>query len=206
MRTSGDDGWDGPRNLLDAAAVACSDQSAGRGVMVVFHGRVFSGRSAVKTHATDVDAFTAPHAEPMGRVVDGCVVYDGQRGSGAGQRTWLQPDGLTSRIALVPMVVGDDGSMLDLARARHDGVVVVAFGSGNVPPGAVPAIGRWIEEGKPVVLASRCPNGTVSPVYAFEGGGARLVVMGAIPAGPRALSQARMELMIAVSAGTQYGS
>jgi L-asparaginase/Glu-tRNA(Gln) amidotransferase subunit D len=43
-------------------------------------------------------------------------------------------------------------------------------------------------------------------VYAFEGGGARLVAMGAIPAGPRAVSQARMELMIAVSAGTGYGS
>jgi L-asparaginase len=75
-----------------------------------------------------------------------------------------------------------------------------------VPPGAVPAIERWIEEQKPVVLASRCPTGTVSPIYAFEGGGARLVAMGVIPAGPRAVSQARMELMIAVSAGAAYGA
>ena len=104
------------------------------------------------------------------------------------------------------MVVGDDGAMLDLARPSHDGVVVVAFGSGNVPPGAVPAIARWIEEGKPVVLGTRCPTGMVSPLYAFDGGGARLVAMGAIPAGPRAVSQARMELMIAVSAGTAYGT
>ena len=36
-------------------------------------------------------------------------------------------------------------------------LVLVAFGSGNVPPGAVPAIGRWIEEEKPVVLASGAP-------------------------------------------------
>jgi L-asparaginase len=104
------------------------------------------------------------------------------------------------------MVVGDNGELLDFARSRHDGVVVVAFGSGNVPPGAVPAIGRWIEERKPVVLATRCTSGTVSPLYAFDGGGARLVAMGAIPAGARALSQARMELMIAASAGVPYGS
>jgi L-asparaginase len=103
------------------------------------------------------------------------------------------------------MVVGDDGKMLDLARPSHDGVVVAAFGSGNVPPGAVPAIARWIEEGKPVVLGTRCPTGVVSPLYAFDGGGARLVALGAIPAGPRSLSQARMELMIAASAGTPYG-
>ena len=208
MRTSSDPEWDGPQNLLDAAVVAASDRSAGRGVMVAFHGKVFAGRTAVKTHTTGLDAFAAPHSAPLGRVVDGSVVYEaGKRGRGeAGKSGRLQPSDLSARVALVPMVVGDKGELLDLARPSHDGVVVAAFGSGNVPPGAVPAIGRWIEEGKPVVLASRCPNGSVSPLYGFEGGGARLVAMGVIPAGPRALSHARMELMIATSAGAPYGS
>ena len=110
----------------------------------------------------------------------------------------LAPEGLTARVALVPVVVGDDGTMLDLARPKHDGVVIESFGSGNVPPGAVPAIGRWLEEGKPVVLASRCLYGTVVPTYAFDGGGARTTAIGAIPAGPRTPSQARMELTIAL--------
>jgi L-asparaginase len=96
--------------------------------------------------------------------------------------------------------------MLDLARGEHDGVVMESFGSGNVPPGAVPAMQRWIEEGKPVVLASRCWWGKVTPLYAFEGGGARTTAMGAIAAGPRTPSQARMELTIALSAGVPYGS
>ena len=50
MRTSSDAGWDGPQNLLDAAQVAARPESAGRGTMVVFHGRVFRGETAVKTH------------------------------------------------------------------------------------------------------------------------------------------------------------
>jgi L-asparaginase len=205
MRTSNDEGWDGPRNLLDAASVAAASDSAGRGVMVVFHGKVLAGRTAVKTDTTDLDAFEAPHAAPLGRVQQGRVEYF--RGeSVAGQLPRIHPSALSARIALVPMVVGDDGRMLDLARQDHDGLVVVAFGSGNVPPAAVPAIGRWIAAGKPVVLATRCPKGVVSPIYAFDGGGARLVNMGVIPAGPRAVSQARMELMISVSAGTAYGS
>ena len=205
MRTSSDEGWDGPRNLLDAAVVAANNQSAGRGVVVVFNGKVFAGRTAVKVHATDLDSFAAPHAAPIGRVEDGCVEYVGQRGSGAaGQQ--LRPNGLSARVALIPMVVGDTGEMLDLARPTHDGVVIEAFGSGNVPPGAVPAIRRWIEEGKPAVLATRTPLGVVTPLYAFEGGGSRLVAMGAIPAGPRTPSQARMELMIALSSGAAYGS
>ncbi len=208
MRTSSDEGWDGPRNLLDAATVAASEQSAGRGVMVVFHGKVFAGCAAVKTHATALDAFAAPHSGPVGQVEEGRVVYQAGtlEGGVKGRPATMMPLDLSARVALVPMVVGDSGEMLDLARPSHDGVVVAAFGSGNVPPGAVAAIGRWIEEGKPVVLASRCPHGEVSPIYAFEGGGARLVAIGAIPAGPRALSQARMELMISVSAGRAYGS
>ena len=205
MRTSSDEAWDGPRNLLDAAAVAAAPESAGRGVMVVFHGKVLAGRTAVKTDTTELDAFEAPHSRPLGGVKQGRVEYL-PRQNVAGHFTQLHPSALSARIALVPMVVGDDGRMLDLARADHDGLVVVGFGSGNVPPGAVPAIGRWVAEGKPVVLASRCLKGEVSPIYAFEGGGARLIGMGAIPAGPRAVSQARMELMISVSAGTAYGS
>jgi L-asparaginase len=206
MRTSSDPGWDGPRNLLDAATVAAAPQSAGRGVMVVFHRKVFAGRTAVKTDTTDLDAFTAPHGEPIGRVEDDRVTYTRESGEPDASRGRLLPSALSARIAVVPMLVGDTGDMLDLARPRHDGVVIVAFGSGNVPPGAVPAIGRWIQESKPVVLASRCPKGAVSPVYAFEGGGGRLMAMGVIPAGPRAVSQARMELMIALSAGTAYGA
>jgi L-asparaginase len=207
MRTSSDEDWDGPGNLLAAATVAASSNSVGQGVMVVFDGKVFAGRTVMKFHATDPNAFAAPYASAIGRVDDRCVVYDaGQRGSKAAGQLPHLPSGLSSRVALVPMVVGDDGRMLDLARADHDGVVVVAFGSGNVPPGAVPAISRWIGDRKPVVIASRCPTGEVTPLYAFEGGGSRLVAMGAIPAGPRSPSHARMELMIALSAGVAYGS
>jgi L-asparaginase len=203
MRTSSDDAWDGPRNLLDAARVAASPASAGRGAMVVFHGEIFAGETAVKTHATDVAAFSAPHGRPLGRVTEGRVRYDGPP---AERLPVVQPAaGIGARVALISLVVGDDGTMLDLARPEHDGVVVVAFGSGNMPPGAVPAVRRWLDEGKPVVLATRCPLGEVTPLYAFDGGGARTVAMGAIPAGPRTPSQARLELTLALSAGVAYG-
>jgi L-asparaginase len=203
MRTASDQGWDGPRNLVDAAAVVASPESQGRGAMVVFNGEVFAGVSAVKTHATDLAAFSAPHGRPLGRVVDGTVMYHGP--AAAVTSPPAPRVGLSPAVALVPVVVGDDGRMLDLARPHHAGLVVVAFGAGNVPPGAVPAMRRWLDEKKPVVLASRCPFGEVTPVYAFDGGGARTVAMGVVPAGPRTPSQARMELTIALSAGVPYG-
>ena len=206
MRTSSDEGWDGPRNLLDAARVAADPASAGRGAMVVFHGTILAGETAVKTHATEPAAFSAPHALPLGRVAGVRVVYDAPPAERP-PAVQLEPGGgLTARVALVPLVVGDDGTMLDLARPEHDGVVVEAFGSGNMPPGAVPAVRRWLDDGKPVVLATRCLYGEVTPLYAFEGGGARTVALGAIPAGPRTPSQARMELTLALSAGVSYAA
>jgi L-asparaginase len=203
MRTSSDEGWDGPRNLRDAVTVAASASSAGRGTMVVFAGQVFAGCTAAKSHATDPEAFSAPHAGPIGRVADGRVTFATDPVPGGAP---VQPSSLHARVAHVPAVVGDQGAMLDLAREGHDGVVVEAFGSGNLPPGAVPAVRGWLDEGKPVVLASRCWWGQVTPLYAFEGGGARTTALGAIPAGPRTPSQARMELAIALSAGVPYGS
>lgn len=202
MRTSSDPGWDGPRNLTDAARVAADAGSRGRGAMVAFAGAVYDGCEVAKVQATALEAFAAPHTGAIGTVAGEAVHFTAPpRG-----RRPLRPEGLGARVALIPMTIGDDGTLLDLARPGHDGVVLAAFGSGNLPPGAVPAIERWLGAGKPVILASRCLYGEVTPAYAFPGGGAALVRAGVVPAGPRTPAQARMELTIALSAGRPYGA
>ena len=201
MRTSDHPEWDGTRNLTDAIRVAAAVESRGRGTQVVFHGRAWQGREAVKVDTVALSSFGAPFGQPRATVTDE-VTYTGAKVPAA----VLEPRALDARVALVPMVVGDQGTMLDAARPGHSGVVIEAFGSGNLPPGAVPAIGRWLDEGKPVILSSRCAAGQVAPLYAFEGGGARTVAMGVIPAGPRTPSQARWELTIALSAGATYAA
>jgi L-asparaginase len=202
MRTADHPAWDGGANLRAAIAVAFAGETRGRGAVVVFDGLVLDGLEAVKLHANDPAAFGVPHGAPLGRAAAGAVSYDAP----PSPRRPLSPASLGARVAQVSMILGDDGALLDAARAGADGVVLIAFGSGNIPPGAVPAVRRWIDDGKPVVLASRCPFGQVEPAYAFEGGGAQLVQLGAIPAGARTPSQARMELMIALSAGVAYGA
>lgn len=202
MRTSEAPDWDGARNLTDAVRVAAAPGARGQGVLVVFAGSIWRGRNAVKVDTVALDAFGAPHAAAAGRVLGDAVEFV----SPAPARGTLAPPDLPARVALVPMAIGDDGAVLDLLQSSFDGVVIEAFGSGNLPPGAVPAIGRWLAAGKPVVLASRCPLGVVTPVYAFDGGGARLVEMGVVPAGQRTAAQARWELTIALSAGRPFGS
>ena len=192
MRTSDDPEWDGARNLTDAIRVAAAVASRGRGTQVVFNGRIWQGREAVKVNTVALDAFGAPFGAQRGSVR---WREHESRDTASGPRGFLRRGGHAHRAGATAELarawrwsrwsIGDRGQLLDAARGAHDGVVVEAFGSGNLPPGAVPAIGRWLDEGKPVVLSSRCAAGLVSPVYAFDGGGARTVAMGAIPAGPR---------------------
>ncbi len=203
MRTSSDAGWDGPRNLGDAFRVAADPESRGRGTMVVFAGRVFPGANVVKLDAFSTDAFGSPHVGALGTVSDGRVRFDGPA-------SWrptpvIPAPHLDPRVAVIPLVLGDDGRLLDLARPLFDGVVLEAFGRGNVPPGILPAVRKWLADGKPVVLASRCPFGEVGDEYGFEGGGRRLLCEGVLPAGPRPTSLARLELVLCLAAGLRYG-
>ena len=202
MRTSSDPDWDGPRNLRDAIRVAGYSGAAGLGTMVVFAGRILSGYDATKLDAFALEAFDAPHAERLG-VVDGDRVRLTGRPKANG--SVLTVTHLTPQVAIIPLVLGDDGRLLELARPRLDGVVLEGFGRGNVPPGVLPAVRRWLADGKPVVLASRCPFGEVGGEYAFEGGGAQLFGLGVIPAGPRTASLARMELVLCLAAQMPYG-
>lgn len=202
MRTSSDPDWDGPRNLREALLVAGHVESRGRGTMVVFAGKILAGRDVSKLDAFSPDAFGAPHGGPIG-----IVRADQPRFEVPPEPNLplLNPSSLRARVAIIPLLLGDDGALLDLARSRFDGVVIEAFGRGNAPPGALPAIARWLADGKPVVLASRCPFGQVGGEYAFEGGGSQLLRMGVLPAGARATSSARLELVLCLSAGAPYG-
>lgn len=202
MRTSSDPDWDGPRNLRDAVAVAGHADARNRGAMVVFAGRIFDGRAVTKLDSFGTDAFGSPYETPLGVVDAGLPRFSRPGDPG---RSVLGARDPGPRVAVIPLILGDDGDLVDFALARFDGLIVEGFGRGNVPPGAVPAIRRWLDAGKPVVLASRCPFGEVGGEYAFEGGGGQLIRLGVIPAGPRPVSLARLELALCLSAGVRYG-
>jgi len=201
MRTMSDPGWDGPGNLRAAIAVAAAPDSRNRGTMVVFAGRILDGRFVTKLNTFAPDAFGSPHGPELGTVASQ-VCYAGD----SPPHRVLEPRDLAPRVAIIPLILGDDGALVESARSHFDGLVIEGFGRGNIPPGALPALARWLAEGKPVVLASRCAAGEVGGEYAFSGGGGELLRMGVLPAGPRTPALARMELVLALAAGMPYGA
>ncbi|MFL5576285.1 MAG: asparaginase [Gemmatimonadaceae bacterium] len=198
MRTASDLGWDGPANLLDAVRVAASPEARGYGAMVVMGGRIFTGLDVTKAHTHHLDAFESPGLGPVGVVDDGAVIF---RRALPPAPPLLRPEAPATPVDIVVSWAGCDARLLDAARRDARGVVVAAMGRGNVPPAMVPGIERWLEEQKPVVIASRAGRGRVGHTYGYPGGGRRLAAMGALLAGARRPQQARIELTLALGAG-----
>ena len=198
MRTASELGWDGPSNLIDAVRVAASEESRGYGVMVAMSGRVFAGLDVTKAHTHLLDAFESPVLGPIGVIDDGNVIF---RRALPPAPPLLAPPSPALPIDIVAAYPGADARLLDASRAEALGIVVAALGRGNVPPGMVPGIERWVHAGRPVVIASRAPRGRVGRTYGYPGAGRRLHDLGAIFAGSRRPQQARIELSLALGVG-----
>ncbi|GJG88425.1 L-asparaginase [Gemmatimonadetes bacterium T265] len=199
MRSASDLGWDGPQNLLDAVRVAAAPDAAEQGTLVVMGSRIFAALEDTKEHTHQLDAFAAPGLGPLGAVDDGRVFF---RRRLVNVPAPLTPPALAEPVDVVATWAGCDARLLDASRESGAlGVVVAAMGRGNVPPAMVPGVVRWIECGRPLVVASRAPRGRVGQTYAYPGGGRRLSDAGALFAGARRPAQARVDLMLALGAG-----
>jgi L-asparaginase len=198
MRNASELGWDGPANLMDAVRVAASEDAQGYGAMVVMGGRIFSALDVTKVHTHLLDAFESPGLGPVGVLDDGAVIF---RRALPPAPALLEPDAPAAPVDIVLASAGGDARLLDASRGSARGVVVAAMGRGNVPPPMAEGIGRWVDDGKPVVIASRAGRGRVGHTYGYPGGGRRLFEMGAIFAGSRRPQQARIEVMLALGAG-----
>jgi L-asparaginase len=190
---------DGPRNLADAVRVAADPAAAGLGALICMAGRAWPGRYAVKAHSTHLDAFRAPEAGPVASVSDGAVrVLAAPRRAPA-----FAPELLARalpRADIVPAYIGADGALIRAARAAGArGIVVAAFGSGNVTPAMAEAIGQAVAAGVPVLISSRCAAGPTLPHYGGPGGSASLAAAGAIFGGGLRASHARIVLSLALA-------
>jgi L-asparaginase len=85
-----------------------------------------------------------------------------------------------------------------------EGLVIEAFGVGNVSPRVLIGIKEAIRRDIPVVLVSRCPVGRIEHIYAYEGAGKQLYDEGVIFADFLNGQKARIKLIVALGANKNY--
>jgi L-asparaginase len=199
MRSGSELGVDGPRNIRSAVRVACTERQ-NLGVTVVLNDEIHAAGRVTKTCTSNVSSFDSPGYGPLGFVDDDRVIYHRLP-------IWRMslPAGpliLDERVGLVRTAAGFGHDVIDfLAEAGYSGIVVEAFGRGNVHPDTADAIERAIASGVVVIITSRCHEARVLGVYSYPGGGIDLERRGVLAAGDMAGNKIRIFLMACLGRG-----
>ncbi|MBM7518869.1 asparaginase [Nocardioides nitrophenolicus] len=195
MRSPQAAGADGPANLLTAVRCALASASRERGVLVAFDDELHQARWVAKTDSMSTGAFRSPVFGPIGRCVEGEIVYGVPPGRTPPLHLAAGQESGDPRVPLVATYLGDDGYVLDAIRPEDvDGVVIAGFGAGHVSARMAEAVGRLARQ-VPVVFASRTGSGpTGRAMYGYPGSETDLLARGAVGAGWLSPVKARLLL------------
>jgi L-asparaginase len=197
QRNASERDMDGPRNITNAVRQVLAEGAVGKGVTVTMNHYINAARPAEKEHTSNVETFKSGDYGYLGYVdADRVIFFHEPRRR---QRLPL-PEGELPRVDLLAMYPGADGR-----HVRHavdtgtQGIVVEAFGWGNVNEAMYEAVGYARARGVPVVISTRVDQGRAMPVYGFKGGGATLKELGAVFADDLGPWKAQILLTLALS-------
>lgn len=198
MRSASEPGYEGPENLRNAVRAAAGPTLRGAGVVVAMAGSIHAADDVTKTHASALDTFQSLNFGPLATVGPGGVALLRQRGA----RRFVPTDRAADGVRLITAHVAMDGSIVEaLVAIGTSGLVVEATGAGNTSGALLDAARVLMDEGVPVVLATRCAAGAAGTGYAFPGGGATWVQAGAMLPGFLSGPKARIALALGLGAG-----
>jgi L-asparaginase len=188
---------DGPRNLAQALQLAASGLH-GLGAVILFDQEFHAARDATKTHAYRIGTFASMEHGKLGEI-------DGERISlhrYPRLRTTIRTERIEPAVDLVKLAMGADARFVRCAmQSGARGIVLEAFGRGNVTHAVLEGVAEAIAAGIIVVIASRCPQGRTQPIYGGGGGGQDLLQAGALFAGDLSGVKARILLAVLLGSG-----
>ena len=197
MRSSNELGSDGVYNYLSALRVASDDKAAEKGVLVVMNDEIHAAKYVTKTHTTNVSTFQTPTHGPLGLIMKQEILYF----KTAEPRVRFDLDCIQGLVPIISAYAGMTDELIDMLDLEQlDGLVIQAFGAGNVPKETAQKLENLLQKGIPVALVSRCFNGIAEPVYAYQGGGVQLQESGVRFVKELNAQKARLKLLIALNA------
>jgi len=191
---------DGPRNLRNAMLIAKDTRALGRGVVIALNEEIHAARDVRKLHTSHVDAFNSGESGALGAIDNEKVIW------------YRKPEpsvklGIPQRLANVVICKAFTGMTTRIFEAlideTSDGLVIEAFGRGNLPPELMPAIHSIVKRKLPIVITSRCLFGRTAPAYGYPGGGADLERAGAWFASDLSTEKVRIFLSIVLGQGME---
>ncbi|GAB1485987.1 asparaginase [Aminivibrio sp.] len=196
-------GSDAPLNLYQSVLAALSGECWGMGVLVCLQDQLFAAAEITETANQRRCSFLSPDRGPLGQFIGDRVDILRQY-----RRTRVLDESSPPArdVEVLYASLGGGDRILELLvpdeKRQLDGLVIAAFGGGNVPPSWVPYIKKLCKEDVPVVIVSRCQKGhTLAAPNNFEGSMNRLLEIGVLDGGPLTPMQARIKLAAGLGAG-----
>ena len=156
---------DGPVNLLNAVALAGSQEAVGKGVLIAMNDQINGARDATKTNTTHVETFKSWELGYLGYFQNGKPIFykaSLRRHTAAAEFDISKVTALP-RVDIVYLHVNCDDILVRAAvSAGALGIVIAAFGHGNLHINIKPALIKIARSGIPVVRSTRVGNGIVS--------------------------------------------
>lgn len=194
MRPATSTSADGPMNLYQAVALACSKDAYDEGVLAVFSDTIYSARDLQKTNSYKTDAFKMGEFGSLGYMRDSQVYLLNAPHKKHTHQTEFSKLTLDSlpKVAIFYVHSDCDSNLLETMMEMYDGVVIAGTGSGNYPTN----IKNVIENNDTncvLVRSSRVLEGAVFDSSFFDPG------FKTIPALKFSAQKARILLQLALS-------
>lgn len=149
---------DGPRNLEYAFRTVGSKTAQDKGVMVVLNEDIHSARFVKKTHTSAIEAFKSGKKGMIGTIDNGTVIFY----NAPLNRLTIPTQAIEPNVDLIKLAVGDNGKFIHHAiKTQTAGLVIEAFGRGNMPLAVTEAVLAARQAGLIVVVTSRTGEGRV---------------------------------------------
>lgn len=155
---------DARNNLINAVRFALMDVAE---VCIFFGTVLLRGNRAHKISGFDINAFKSFSNDPLGTAGVRLNLYRGRR-----RRSKAAPlfaPQIENRVCLLKVYPSMDVDLIDgLVSKGYKGIVLEAYGAGNIPVGEqslIPGINRAIAKGVPVVVSTQCEKGSAEDLY-----------------------------------------
>jgi L-asparaginase len=191
---------DARNNLINAVELATAGIPE---VCIFFDYKLMRGNRTSKHHINFFDAFVSPNYPLLAEVGINIEIY---------RQNLLPPGGafevsdkFSSTLAVLKLFPGGNYDHFRPGKEIR-AILIVAFGAGTIPTQSgdlLARIGKWLQEGRLVVLDSEAHGGRIEPQL-YESG-SRLLEMGVISSGDMTFEAAATKLMFLLGRHAEPG-
>ena len=181
---------DAINNLLNAVVLATYDIAE---VCILFGRKIIRGNRATKISESSLDAFDSPHSELLGEIAMDISLSGNCRKRDKKEKLIFLPR-FDNKVIVTQLFPGLTAQLLNyLLEFTFKGIVLEAFGPGNVPDRLISFISGARQRNIPVIILSQCHLG-ITKMDLYEVGKNALTA-GAIPANDMTVEAAVTKLM-----------